>query len=381
MMRISGRGLDGTAKAVSTDNNGKLITKNTLTRDSFANTALNSKDFVEIGPLSSEGYQFAQLVVKFSNKRLLRLSKKEDNGTYEIVGESTGDYTFQYAIKGSVYYLKLENVDTQGGYLSYAKENLMSTPIVKPSMLARDTFNSISLNDGSSIEIGPLSSEGYLFSQLNIKFSNKRRLRLSKKDDDSAYEIIGEATGNYIFQYPITGKSYYLKLENIDTQGGYLSYAKENLMNVPIAKETSKIQSKRISFPDVEANSFIRLPISAPIGKYYDLLYMTIHAKTTGTGTVSVNMTMNEPNLYSEVFKITGSDIQFNLSGFGGTNTGEITLPNKFYPDEVLELQKHIREMVFIAEAPMASNFSLANNSNATVIGAWVDIYFIERAV
>lgn len=253
--------------------------------------------------------------------------------------------------------------------------------LVTKATVTRNAFTSGPLNAGTSIEIGPLSSEGYPFAQLNIKFSNKRRLRLSKKDDGQSYEIVGEAVGNYVFQYPIMGTYYYLKIENVDTSGGYLSYSKENLISAPMQKPTSRIASTRINFPDVTAGSYQRVAFSAPYGKTYDILYITARAKTTGTGTIDLNMTLNEANLYSEMFKLVGSNIDLNVSDFGASNNSAIEIPSKFNPGEVFELQRYIREIANVPESPSANYFKLGNNSNVTVTDAVVEVYYIERTV
>lgn len=276
-MRVAGRGEDGKAKAIKTDNSGILEVKDTITRQLFPKRTFAGKEVYETAVRDAKGFQYTTLRYRMLNGHELHIQyyylnwqdeyvKMGESEKIYGVGLSNGLHNIEVKLKTNFYSIKFTNTDqTETLFNTDNYETLSNLPILEREQeqwfeepievresVTRQIFKKRSLVGKETVETPILNGEGFQYSTIRLPMVNGFRMYVQfyKLNWEDQYIPIGDQELIYTglltpnihkFQFELKTNHYKLTFENTDTTGTYFNKDNyETLTNVRFVEETEQ---------------------------------------------------------------------------------------------------------------------------------------------
>jgi|SRR5690625_1099719 len=145
----------------------------------------------------------------------------------------------------------------------------------------------------------------------------------------------------------------------------------------------SKLKTKIIDLSGLNPGTSI-IDVDVPKNRFLDVVKVVIELQAIGGGEVEISLTSAGQDLTDEVLRIKGTRIRFFQHGFYEGNDSRIISPIKFNPNEVIELQRYIKDVAFAGTSENGSRMRIRvynNSTGNTTPDSIIRLSYIERGL
>lgn len=267
MMRVAGRGDDGTAKAIKTDDYGRIETSELLRRKVLDNHVVVSYgETFESKKFWSRGFSFGRLVLYFALTRDIEIilverdpTNQEEKERVIFSGKADSHVAVNFSINSRSFYYKIKAKSSSGVYIyNDSYELLSNVPLDDGIDENRSLFDFDRLiQKGESVNSPTLKSEGNLYGILNLRFTLSRRVKIdivylddSPLSDVKYTENLYDGTGSHSIsvEFKMKSEKYYFVIST-ESDSGLFVYKTSFVTMFKSPPLTDNFISKTITEP------------------------------------------------------------------------------------------------------------------------------------